>query len=559
MNTSRIEAVLTAANDVAYEWDFVTDKVTWYGSTDRLFDRAADDMPTTGAALTAMIHHEDAALRGDALLQHYRSREPYESEFRMRRNGLFGWVHERGGAELDEEGRPHKLLGMLRSIDERKHREATMRHMMLFDSLTGQFNRSRLLDSVNERLLQTRRYNNPACYIVVGIGSYSPSASTGNSIAIEDAILIALSQHIEASLRASDVIGRVGKREFGILLPHCPPGDIGAVAEKLLSKFRTSEIHTTEGIFRIEVFAGGVTLPGCALTGFDILNGAEQSLAKARELGNGSFQEFFWPEEVSREYHESLPVGERVLQALKDSRVEFAFQPVVNAATSKIVFYEALLRLWDEERNLIPAKDFIPAVERLGFSHVIDRRTLDLAIEELNRSPDVMLALNISGVTVSDSAWLRKLNSQLRGRPDVASRLIIEITETVAMKDMSQSIRFVNQIRELGCRVALDDFGAGFITFRHLKTLTVDIVKIDGALVQNLMESKDKQAFVRTLVDLAHAFHLKIVAEFVETAAEAEYLRGEGVNFLQGYHFGKPSLERPWLTRPQHISEARTG
>ncbi len=558
MDTSRLEAVLAAANDVAYEWDFASDSVTWFGPVERMFDTSGAGMPQDGKSLERLIHPEDASLRSDALMHHYHSGDIYESEFRLERNGLFGWVHERGGAEIGPDGKPAKLLGILHSIDERKHREATLRHMVLFDSLTGQFNRSRLLDSVNERLLQTRRYHNPACYLVIGLNSYSPEIQNGHAAAVEDAILIALSHHIEVSLRASDIIGRVGKREFGILLPHCPPGDIAIVAQKLMENFSEGEIHTTEGIFRISLSAGGVTLPGCALTGYDILNGAEHAMIQARELGTTNFLEFSWPEEVSREYHESLPVGERVLRALKESRVEFAFQPVVMAKNGQVAFYEALLRLWDEERNLIPAKDFIPAVERLGFSHVIDRRTLDLAIEELNRSPDVILALNISGVTVSDSAWLRKLNSQLRGRPDVASRLIIEITETVAMKDMAQSIRFVNQIRELGCRVALDDFGAGFITFRHLKTLTVDIVKIDGALIQNLMESADKQAFVRTLVDLAHAFHLKIVAEFVETLAEAEHLRGEGVNFLQGYYFGKPSLERPWLDNPKE-SEAATG
>jgi diguanylate cyclase (GGDEF)-like protein len=558
MSIARIEAVLAAANDIAYEWDFATDTVTWFGPAERLFDSTGTGMPLTGKDFEHLIHPEDASMRSDALMHHYHTGEIYESEYRLQRNGLFSWVHERGGTQIGEDGKPVKLLGMMRSIDERKHREATLRHMVLFDSLTGQFNRSRLLDSVNERLLQTRRYHNPACYIVIGLDSFTPDPVGGNLADAEDAILIALSQHIETSLRASDIIGRVGKRDFGILLPHCPPGDIAVVAQKLVSKFTGREIQTTEGVFTITLSAGGVTLPGCALTGYDILNGGEQALATAQAQGGGTFVEFAWPEDVSREYHESVPVGERVLRALKESRVEFAFQPIVNSKTEKVVFYEALLRLWDEERNLIPAKDFIPAVERLGFSHVIDRRTLDLAIEELSRDPDLILALNISGVTVSDPAWLRKLNSQLRGRPQVAGRLIIEITETVAMKDMAQSVRFVNEIRELGCRVALDDFGAGFITFRHLKTLTVDIVKIDGALVQNLMESPDKQAFVRTLVDLAHAFHLKIVAEFVESQAEAEHLRDQGVTFLQGYYFGKPSMERPWLNRIE-AGEAANG
>jgi diguanylate cyclase (GGDEF)-like protein len=548
MSDARLQAVLKAANDIAYEWDFETDHLIWYGPVRNLFDVPEPQVPSTGKALQKLIHPEDLPLRTQSLEEYYKSGESYESEFRLRRNGLFGWVHERAGAERDESGKPLKLLGIIRSIDERKHREATLRHSALYDSVTGQFNRSRLLDSVNEKLLQTRRYGSAACYLVVGLNSYAPADHNTEMPSRDDSILIAMSQHIESCLRASDVIGRVNKTEFGILITHCNPGDISIIAHKLLSRFRKRDVHTPEGIFHVELSVGGIMLPGCALTGFDVMNGAEHALAKAREEGNDTFHEFSWPDDVSREYHQAVPVGDRVLAALKEDRIEFAFQPIVDSHTGRTIFYEALLRLWDEDRNLIAAKDFIPAIEKLGYSRVIDRRTLDLAVHELYRSPDAKLALNISGVTVSDPAWLRKLNSHLRDRPDVAKRLTIEITETIAMKEMAQSVSFVNHVRNLGCKVALDDFGAGFITFRHLKTLTVDEVKIDGALIVNIDKNKDNQALVRTLVELARAFRLEIVAEFVETEEEAAFLRTEGVTYLQGYYYGKPSFERPWLS-----------
>ncbi len=548
MIESRLQAVLAAANDVPFEWDFKTDRVTWYGPAQSLFELQESQLPSNGKALQRLLHPEDLPGRKEALAQHISEGEPYESEFRLRRNGTFCWVHERAGIERGENGEPLKLLGVLRAVEERKQREASLKHAALYDSVTGQFNRSRLLDSVNEKLLQTRRYFAAACYIVLGLDSFSSISENGAvSINAENAIIIAMSQQIESCLRASDVIGRVGKREFGILITHCNPPDLDVIAEKLMARFRDRDLLTAEGVFRITVSTGGILMPGCALTGFDVMNGAESALAKSREGGGGVFSEFHWPDDVKHEYHQAMPVGDQVLSALKDDRIEFAFQPLVHAATGEVAFYEALLRLWDEDRKLIAAKDFIPAIERLGYSRIIDRRTLDLAMDELHRSPDIQLALNISGVTVSDSAWLRKLNSHLRGRPDIASRLTIEITETVAMKEMAQSIRFVNQVRELGCKVALDDFGAGFITFRHLKTLTVDVVKIDGALIKGLCENKDNQAFVRTLIELAHAFRLEMVAEFVETAEEAEFLRNEGIHYLQGYYFGKPSFDRPWL------------
>jgi len=137
--------------------------------------------------------------------------------------------------------------------------------------------------------------------------------------------------------------------------------------------------------------------------------------------------------------------------------------------------------------------------------------------------------------------------AMLRGKPEIAGRLIVEITETAALHDIEESARFVTALRDIGCRVAVDDFGAGFTSFRHLRALTADIVKIDGSFVRNLSDNVDNQLFIRNLLGLADAFGLETVAECVETADDAAFLVGEGVQYLQGYYFGRPSLERPWL------------
>jgi EAL domain-containing protein (putative c-di-GMP-specific phosphodiesterase class I) len=142
----------------------------------------------------------------------------------------------------------------------------------------------------------------------------------------------------------------------------------------------------------------------------------------------------------------------------------------------------------------------------------------------------------------------------VKGRPEIAQRLIVEITETVAIQDIDETAKFVAAVRDLGCRVALDDFGAGYTSFRNLKALDVDCVKIDGSFVKGLSENVDNQLFVRTLLGLAEGLGLKTVAECVETAADAALLARRGVRYLQGWYFGKPTLERPWLaeeTAPQ--------
>jgi len=225
-----------------------------------------------------------------------------------------------------------------------------------------------------------------------------------------------------------------------------------------------------------------------------------------------------------------------------------AFQPVVCAATGIVDYFECLLRMRDEKGSVVPAGEFISVIEELGLIGRIDRYVLGSTIEELATDPDVRLGFNISGLTACDRPWLRLLISQLRHRPELARRLVVEITETAALSDIEESARFVDTLRGLGCRVALDDFGAGHTSLRHLQILPVDIVKIDGSLVRNLTKRPQCRVFLRHLLGLAKGFGLGTIAECVESAEEAALLRSEGIEYLQGYHFGRPSLERAWLT-----------
>jgi EAL domain-containing protein (putative c-di-GMP-specific phosphodiesterase class I) len=243
----------------------------------------------------------------------------------------------------------------------------------------------------------------------------------------------------------------------------------------------------------------------------------------------------------------SLSISEEVRAALREERILFAFQPVVEAATGEVDHYECLLRMRMPDGRLIPAAEFVPAVERLGFIRLIDRYVLDKTLAELEAHPEVRLGFNISGLTAADRPWLRSLISQVRNRPELAARMVVEITETAALCDIEESARFVSALRHAGCHVALDDFGAGHTSLRHLQTLAVDTVKIDGSFVSDLAGNPQSQIFLRHLLGLANGFGLLTVAEGVTSAEDAAILRREGVGFLQGYHFGRPSLERPWL------------
>jgi EAL domain-containing protein (putative c-di-GMP-specific phosphodiesterase class I) len=242
-------------------------------------------------------------------------------------------------------------------------------------------------------------------------------------------------------------------------------------------------------------------------------------------------------------------IGAMVKLALCQDRLLFAFQPVVCAATGRVDYFECLLRMRDEDGDIVTGSEFITTVEHLGLIGLIDRFVLQRAIEELGTHPEITLGFNVSGLTACDRPWLQSLMSALRNRPGLARRLLVEITETAALHDIDETARFVDTLRHAGCRVALDDFGAGHTSLRHLQTLAVDTVKIDGSFVRNLAHSPENRVFLRHLLGLTRGFGLSTVAECVENAEDAALLRDEGVGYLQGYYIGSPTIERVWLGR----------
>jgi EAL domain-containing protein (putative c-di-GMP-specific phosphodiesterase class I) len=243
-----------------------------------------------------------------------------------------------------------------------------------------------------------------------------------------------------------------------------------------------------------------------------------------------------------------LAICATVRAALREDRLLFAFQPVICAATGKIDYFECLLRMRDPEGGIIAGCEFITTIEQLGLIGIIDRYVLEQTIRELACHPGIMLGINVSGLTACNRWWLESLILLVRGRPDLARRLIVEITETAALHDTEESVRFVETLRRAGCRVALDDFGAGHTSLRHLQILAVDTVKIDGSFVRDLADNDEKRKLLREMLRLIDGFGLKTVAEGVERAEDAAWVRAEGIGYLQGYHLAPPTIERTWLT-----------
>ncbi len=270
-------------------------------------------------------------------------------------------------------------------------------------------------------------------------------------------------------------------------------------------------------------------------------------LHAARHKRNGSFIAYQPNVERDALRRESVRATDEIVAALNDRRIALAFEPVVEAAGRKTAFYECLMRVYRSDGTIAHANEIIPVAERVGLVRMLDYRVLELVVTELAASPALTASVNVSPDSTLDPDWWAGLGALLHANSGAAERLIIEITETAAIQNVDDARGFVTRVKDLGCRIAIDDFGAGHTSFRNLRKLGVDIVKIDGAFVHNIMKSNDDRAFVHTMVDLSRRLGLKTVAEWVQDEEAAQLLAGWGCEFLQGALIGLASVERPWL------------
>ncbi|MGD9537590.1 MAG: EAL domain-containing protein [Alphaproteobacteria bacterium] len=540
-------AAISASGDVAYAWDVRTGRIRWHGDVQALFglDMAGElaiaehflaRITASGSADLRRCHAESAGSGGR-----------FNCSYQFQRgDGALSWVEDRGWFERTEDGEPLRILGILRCIDRNKEETEHAVHEAGLDPLTGHYNPPRLREALEHALAYAVRYEASGVYLQLGIDNLALLHDTyGREVA--EQVVVAVGRELDRTLRASDVIGRVGDAQFGIILNGCPAGDISITAEKILGAVEQAAVVSEKGFLPVTASIGAVAFPGSVRTAHDAMAKAVVALDQARRSGSNCYNLYDLSPEQLVALRSDMAVTELVQTSLRQKRVCLHFQPVVDARSHEPAFYECLIRILDDEGRIVPAGSFLPIAEKMGLVRSIDRTVLEMVLTELTEHQGVNLAMNISALSTTDPSWLRLLTSHVKTRPDIARRLLVEITETTVLQDLGETMRFVAALREMGVRVALDDFGAGYTSFRHLQELNVDMVKIDGSFVKTLAEHANARLFICTLQSFADGLGFKTVAEYVETPEIARLLEGYGVGYLQGWYFGRPCSERPWL------------
>ena len=555
-------AILASVGEVPYLWRVETDALTWGTNAGSVLTINDPATIATGRLYARLLDPGNAHTRFDAVM-HSGQRDdgkgvPYRIEYSLRPGGAGAnplWVEDAGRWFAGLDGKPAHAHGVVRVVTERREREERLTYLSRFDGLTGEMNRWHLTELLNKALEESTRFRSSCGFMIVAIDNLA-RINEAYGFDVADEVIGAVAQRIRAKMRAIDFLGRFSGNKFGIILKDCTPDDMTVAAERFLSGVRDDVVQTSYGPVAVTVSIGGVAAPRHARTVHEILARAQESLTSAKSKRTGSFLPYRPSIEREAQRRENVRSTDEIVAALNERRILVAFEPVVTAATRQPAFYECLMRIRREDGTLVPASTVIPVAERLGLVRLIDHRMIELVVAELIADPRLKVSVNVSPATTGDPDWWTGLGSQLRRNPGVAERLIIEITEMMAIQDLDDTRGFIARVKDLGCRTAIDDFGAGYTSFRNLRKLGVDVVKIDGAFIQNLAQSPDDRVFVRTLIELARALDLSTVAEWVQDEVAAALLADWGCDYLQGELVGRASMERPLSAMPALMAKA---
>jgi diguanylate cyclase (GGDEF)-like protein len=545
--------ILVSVGEVAYDWRIDTDALSWGTNVKDVLLIPEVAAVASGRAYAQILDADNAQARFDAIMQSDKRDDghgvAYQIQYGLRPDPASEtrlWVEDTGRWFIGADGKPGRAHGLIRVINERYEHEQRLTFLAHCDGLTGELNRHRLTEVLEDTLEEALRFRSSCGFLLVAIDNLARiNESYGFDVA--DEVIGAVAKRVRSRMRGKDTLGRFSGNKFGLVLRDCTPDDMAIAAERILISIRDEMVPTSAGPVAVTATIGGVTAPRHARSVTEVLGRAQESLDGAKSRRRGSFQAYRPSIEREAMRKEAVRATDEIVAALNERRIFLAYETVASATDRRPAFYECLMRIRRTDGSLIAANEIVPVAERLGLVRLLDFRVLELVIDEMIATPELQASFNVSPASTMDPDWWAGLGSLLRTHPGVAERLIIEITESAAIQDIDETRGFVARVKDLGARIAIDDFGAGYTSFRNLRKLGVDVVKIDGAFVQDIMRSEDDRAFVRTLIDLAKRLKLKTVAEWVQDDAAAQTLQAWGCDYLQGALIGLAATERPWI------------
>lgn len=440
-----------------------------------------------------------------------------------------------------------KLLMVASDISEQRQLTELLSYQASHDALTELYNRREFERRV-ERTLNDIAAGAPASALLyIDLDQFKLINDTSGHIA-GDQLLTQLAVVMREQLRAGDVLARLGGDEFGVLTANVQDeGEVNLVAERLRERIDGYMFVWEQRSYAISASIGVVMIERPDITLRDLFAQADTACYMAKESGRNRVHFYSAEDDQTVQRRSEMEWANRLRWAVDENRLLLDYQELtpLAAGVHRGPHIELLLRLRDEDGRIVMPGAFIPAAERYGLMSMVDRWVIETALANFDalhsEGPDMELAtINLSAASLEEPALAERILELMELHDIAAQRVCFEITETVAVRNLAQVTRFIGQLREAGCKIALDDFGSGMSSFGYLKNLPVDIIKIDGSFIRDLGTDPMSQAIVRAVTDIGHQRGLEVIAEWVTNTQTLDVLAEIGVDYAQGYVLHKP-------------------
>ena len=461
------------------------------------------------------------------------------------RNGQEYGIEDSAAPIRNVQGLIIGVVLVFHDVTEQRRLSGEMSYRAKHDALTGLVNRAEFESRLRNVLAKAHEEHSEHALLFIDLDQFKlVNDACGHTAG--DMLLQQVSKLFKETVRARDTLARLGGDEFAVILEYCSLEQAQRVAQQICQRVDDFRFVHDNRRFRIGTSIGLVPADHRWNTIAALIQAADTSCYAAKEAGRNRVHAWFDTDLAMRARHGEMQWAARLEQAFDEDRFVLYAQRIDALAPGMHGMHaEILIRMRDSDGALIQPAAFLPAAERFHMASRIDRFVLDRVLRFLLSIPVLdgldMLCINLSGQSIGDRAFHHHAIDALnRAGPLLCSRICLEITETAAVTNIADANAFITQARALGVRIALDDFGAGASSFGYLKNLDVDILKIDGQFIQNLIDDPLDQAAVACFVEVARVVGVRTVAEFVDGAAVLEHVRGLGIDFAQGYHLHQP-------------------
>lgn len=466
-------------------------------------------------------------------------------------------VHYTAAPIGDLTDRNNGVVLVLRDVGQERRLQRELTWKASRDDLTGLFNRTEFRHRLYQAIESARERKLEHCLLYLDLDQFKVvNDSCGHRVG--DQLLMNLSALLKVHLRSIDTLSRLGGDEFGILLEGCPQKEAMDIAEALRETMGEYRFSHGDKVFDISASIGMVVINEHSTDAEDLMSLVDSACYTAKELGRNRIHISEYTNEISDYRLQEMEWATRIKDALKAGRFQLFFQPIVpiaGAVKDRAPHHgEILVRMVDSDGSLISPGSFIPAAERYGLMTDIDRwvvnelfrtekpryQALGRRLRRGSREPACLYTINLSGASVIEPGFLEYVKQQMHDHEIPPQLVCFELTETVAVTHMDRAITFMRELKAMGCRFLLDDFGSGMSSFGYLKQLPVDYVKIDGLFVKDILKDPIDRGMVKAINEIAHTMGLGTVAEFVENDDILKELYLLGVDYAQGYGISPP-------------------